>query len=240
MSDENIFAEALREGQTVDEIFNPSQDVDKELEVETPAESQADKEEEPDLKQNSAWKEMRIAKEEADAKAQALEDRLKALEKDGKGEEQSEFVTSLVGENEEVARKWQKEKENLKEELKQELIQEQLASQKKEAAEKEYWNKWTEEQFAKVGVKDQNERNELAKIMTEYTPTDASGNLDYTKGMKLLTDLKKAQVNEDNQKVQVKKNIADATVSKETSTKETKDYLTRHDLRGGWRSVVNR
>lgn len=241
MEKDDFFANVPREGESVEDIFNQmeAETVDKEQEVETPAESLPEKEE-PDLKQNEAWKEIREAREQAEEKARLLEERLQALEKGNKEEGQSEFVTSLVGENEDVSRKWQKEKENLKEEVKQELIQEQLETQKKEKELKEYWNKWTEEQFAKVGVKDQNERNELAKIMTEYTPTDANGNLDYVKGKKLLTDLQKAQAREETQKVQVKKNVADATISKDNATKETKTYMTRQDLRGGWRGLVNR
>lgn len=246
--EDNIFAGAPHEGQTLEEVLNPT--VEKELEVEKPAESQTEKEIEklelPDeenlaiQKRNSAFEEMRESREQAEAKAQDLEARLKALERDKETVEQPEFLTEIVGKNEDVARKWQQERENLKEEVKQELVQAQVEAQKKEAETKEYWNKWTEDQFKKVGVKDQNERNELAKIMNDYTPTDDKGNLDYEKGKKLMLDLKKAQTKEEEVKVQVKKNIADATVSRETSTKETKTYLTRNDLRGGWRGLVGR
>lgn len=246
--EENIFADVPREGETLEEVLNP---VEKELEVEKPAESQAEKEEvkevdklelpdEAILKKNSAWEEMRESREQAEAKAQQLEQRLQALEKE-KGEvEQPAFLTEIVGKNEEVAREWQKERETLKEEVKQELVQAQIDAQKKEAEAKEHWNKWTEEQLTKVGAKDENTRNELRKVMNDYTPTDERGWLDYSKGMKLLNDLKKVQIKEEEMKIQVKKNIADATVSRETSTKETKNYLTRNDLRGGWRGIVHK
>ncbi len=56
----------------------------------------------------------------------------------------------------------------------------------------------------------------------------------------LLTDLKKAQSQEEDQNIQVKKNLADATVSRETSAQKNKGYLTSHDLRGkDWRQMVH-
>ncbi len=243
--EENIFANASREGESIEEILNPT--VEKELEVEKPTESQAEKEVEkldlPDesiLKKNSAWEEMRVAKEESDSKIADLESKLEALSKSGEEVKQPEFLTDMVGKNEEIARKWQEERNNLKEEVKQELIQAQVDAQKQEADTKAYWDRWTSDQLNKVGAIDPNVRNELRKIMNEYTPTDEQGNLDYVKGMKLLTDLKKGEAQEAEKKIQAKKNIADATVSKETSSKESKGYLTRNDLRQGWRGIVNR
>ncbi len=250
--EDNIFAEVAREGETLDEILTPS--VDKELEVEKPAESQTEKDIEkldlPDesvLKKNSAWERMREEKEESDRKLQELESKLSALEskKEEKPIEQPEFLTDMVGKNEEIARKWQQERASIKEEAKQELVQAQIEAQKKEAETREYWNKWTQERFSEVEQEfkvdfksNASLKNELAKIMNDYTPTDDKGNLDYRKGMKLLTDLKKAEAQQEDKKVQVKKNIADATVSKETSTKERKNFVTRNDLRGGWRKLV--
>lgn len=224
--------------------------VDKELEEETPAESLPEKLELPDeslLKKNSAWEEMRIAREEAEAKAQELETRLSALERED-SPEKSEFVKSLVGENEDVEKVWAKEKESLKEEVKRELVQEQLDVQNKAKEQQEYWAKWTNERLSEVEKEfkvdfktDESKKNELSKIMLEYSPTDEQGNLDYRKGYKILQDLGKVKEAEETQKTQVKKNIADATVSKETSTQKNKDFVTSNDLRGrDWRSWVGK
>jgi len=253
--EENIFADVPREGQTLDEVLNLG--VDKELQGDEPAKSLPEKEKEvekldlPDesiLKKNSAWERMREEKEESDRKLQELESKLQEVleskREENKEIEQPEFLTKMVGKNEEIARGWQQEKELLKEEVKQELIQAQAEAQKKEKEAQEYWTKWTAERFHEVEKEfnvnftaEPSLKNELAKIMTEYTPTDDKGNLDYKKGMKLLTDLKKYESKEETQKTQVKKNIADATVSKETSTKTDKGYVTRNDLRGGWGAV---
>lgn len=240
MENESIFADVPREGETLEEVFNS---VEKEPEVEKPAESQAEKEIEklelPDeeqlaiQKRNTAFEEMRKTNEELASRLESLE-----KEKEQATFEQPEFLKKMIGENEEVTKDWQKEKEAIKEEVKQELIREQAEIQRKEAETKAYWNTWTLEQLDKVGAKDENTRNELKKVMADYTPTDEQGNLDYSKGMKLLTDLKKAQIQQEEQKVQAKKNIADATVSKETSNNESKDYVTSHDLRKkGWRGL---
>ena len=249
MSDE-IFGEIPREGETVEEVLNS---VDKELQVEVPAESLPEKEklELPDesiLKKNSAWEEMRTAREEAEAKAQELEARLQALENEGKGEEKSEFVAALVGENEEVSRSWAKEKESLKEEIKREQIQEQLEAQRKEKEQKEYWTKWTNDRLSEVEKEfnvdfksDENKKNELSKVMLDYSPTDEQGNLDYRKGMKILNELSRVKEVEETQKTQVKKNIADASVSKETSTQSNRGFVTSNDIRGrDWRSFVDK
>ena len=256
---DDIFADFPREGETVEEVLNS---VDKEIqaevetkeeskvEIEKPAESQTEKLELPDesvLKKNSAWEEMRIAREEAEAKAQELEARLSALEKDD-SPEKSEFVKSLVGENEDVEKVWAKEKESLKEEVKREMVQEQLDAQRKEQEQKEHWAKWTNERLSEVEKEfnldfktDESIKNELSKVMRDYSPTDEQGNLDYRKGFKILTELSKVKVQEESQKTQVKKNIADATVSKETSAQSNKGFVTSNDLRGkDWRSWVNK
>lgn len=251
MEEENIFANAPHEGETPEEFFKEeSESVDKELEVEKPAESQAEKEEESDLKLNSTWKEMR---EEVRAEKQArldLEQRLQEIESKGKIDEpieQPEFLTKMIGQNEEVAKDYRSYESELKEKIKQELIEDQVKAQEKEEETKQYWNKWTQERFKEVESEfkvnftaEPTLRNELAKIMTDYTPTDEQGNLDYRKGMKLLTDLKKSELREEEQKVQVKKTISDASVSRETSSKQTKDFLTAKDMRGGWRSIVGK
>lgn len=247
MSDGDLLAEIPREGESVEDIFNS---VDKELQEEAPAESLPEKLDLPDediLKKNNAWEEMREAREEAEHKAQELETRLAALETGNKEVEQPEFLTKMIGENEEVAKDWLKEKATIKEEVKQELIREQADLQRKDVETKKYWLEWTDARFKevendfKVNFKSQPSlKNELAKVMNDYTPTDEQGNLDYRKGMKLLTDLKKSQNADEDNKVQVKKNIADATVSRETSAQKNKGYLTSHDFRGkDWRQMVH-
>ncbi len=184
MSDGDLLAEIPREGETPDDIFSS---VDKELQEETPAESLPEKLDLPDesiLKKNSAWEEMRESREAAEAKARELEERLQALEKEEVAE-QPEFLTKMIGENEEVARDWLKEKATIKEEVKRELVREQIEAEKKEADTKAYWLNWTDERFKevekdfKVDFKSQPSlKNELAKVMNDYTPTDEQGTLD--------------------------------------------------------------
>lgn len=246
MDKDSIFGEVPTEGQSIEEVLDA---VDKEQEVEKPVDSLPEKLELPDesiLKKNSAWEEMRTAREEAEAKAQELEARLSALEKPD-SLEKNDFVKSLVGENEDVEEKWAKEKESLKEEMKRELIQDQLDAQQKEQEQKEHWMNWTNDRLSEVEKEfnvdfkaDESKKNELSKIMLEWSPTDEQGNLDYRKGMKILNELDKIKVTEKHASTQVKKDIADATVSKETSVQQNKGYLTSQDLRGkDWRTAVN-
>jgi len=246
--DDSDIAGIPREGETPEEIFSS---VDKELQEETPAESQTEnKEDEVDLKKNDAWKELREERDRERVAREALEARLAALEtseKDEESSEKSEFVRSLVGDNEEVAKTWEKEKGSLKEEVKRELIQEQLDADRKAREQKEYWSKWTDERLSEVEKEfnvdfksNEGKKNELSKIMIDYSPTDEAGNLDYRKGMKILNELSRVKEAEETQKIQVKKNVADATVSKETSVQKNKGFLTSQDLRGkDWRSVMN-
>lgn len=244
--DGSLLAEILREGEDNQNILDS---VDKELEVEKPAESLPEKEEKtveklelPDeaiLKKNSAWEEMRV-------KNEALEERLNALEKPD-STEKSEFVSSLVGDNQDVEAKWAKEKQSLKEEVKREMVQDQLDAEQKAKDQKEHWIKWTNERLSEVEKEfnvdfktDESLKNELSKIMLDYSPTDEQGNLDYRKGMKILNELDKVKVTEKHASTQVKKDIADATVSKETSVKTNKGYMTSQDFRKkDWRSMVN-
>lgn len=248
MDKDSIFGEVPTEGQSIEEVLDA---VDKEQEVEKPAESPAEKEvlELPDesvLKKNSAWEEMRVARETAETKARELETRLSALEKED-SPEKSEFVSSLVGDNEDVEAKWAKEKISLKEEVKREMVQDQLDAEQKAKEQKEHWANWTNDRLSEVEKEfnvdfktDESKKNELSKIMLDYSPTDEQGNLDYRKGMKILNELDRVKVTEKNASIQVKKDIADATVSKETSVKKNKDYYTSQDLRGkDWRTIVN-
>lgn len=244
--EEDSLANILREGEDNQNILDS---VEKELEVAKPAESLPDKEIEklelPDeeklasQKRNSAFEEMRV-------KNETLEARLASLEKE-ESPEKSEFVSSLVGDNEDVEAKWAKERESLKEEIKRETIQDQLDAQEKKRVQDEHWKNWTQERFDEVEKEfkvdfkaDENLKNELSVIMRDVSPTDEQGNLDYRKGMKLLNDLNKVKVTEKHASTQVKKDIADATVSKETSVQKNKDFLTSHDIRkaGGWRGLT--
>lgn len=242
MEEDNFFADIPREGQSLEEL---DQDVDKELQEESPAESQTE-EEEPDLKKNDAWREMREAREQAEYRAQQLEERLQALERGEETIEQPEFLTDMIGENEEVARKYRDYEQTFKERIKQELIQDQINAERRQQEEEDRLNKWRDDNYAQIEKenkvdfsKDESLKNELAKVLIEYSPTDDQGNLDFRKGWKILTDLKKVSVSEQSQRTQIKKNIADATVTKDTSTKDTKMYLDTNDLRGkDWRSLL--
>lgn len=247
--EKGFLAEIPLEGETLEQALDS---VDKELQEEATAESLPEKLELPDeeklaaQKRNSAFEEMRIAREEAEAKAQSLEARLSALERED-SPEKSEFVKSLVGENEDVEQVWAKEKQSLKEEMKRELVQEQLDAEQKAKDQKEHWAKWTNDRLSEVEKEfnvdfktDESKKNELSKIMLDYSPTDEQGNLDYRKGYKILTELNKVRASEETQKTQVKKNIADATVSKETSVKENTGFVTSNDIRGkDWRTYLN-
>ena len=242
MDEDNLLADIPLEGDTVEEVLDQ---VDKELQDEDPAESLPEKEEvekldlpdESVLKKNKAWEEMRL-------KNEALEQRLKDLEKSD-SKEKSEFISTLVGDNEEVEEKWNKEKMSLKEELKREMVQEKLDAERQAQENKQKWIDWTNERLSEVEKEfkvdfkaDESKKNALSKIMLEYTPTDNQGNLDYRKGMILLNQLEKAKEAEKSTSTQAKKNLADATVSKETSVEKNKDYYTSADLKGkDWRSL---
>lgn len=250
---DNIFAGVAREDEDIENVLD--QIVDKQPQEETtPEESQTQKAEieAVDLKKNEAWKEMRQTLETERQAREDLEQRLKDIESQktvNQSIEQPKFLTDLVGENAEVARSYYEHAQALKEEIKREFYQEQQQLVENQLKEKERWDKWTKDRLSeieseyKVDLTTPNEKgennlkNELAKVMLEYSPSDDQGNLDFRKGMKILTDLKKTETREENQKVQVKKNISDATVSKESSSKETKDYMTAADFRktGRWR-----
>lgn len=244
--EESDIANIPREGETAEEVFDS---VDKELQEEAPADPQPEKPEKlelPDthvLKQNETWEKMRKDNE-------ALQERLEKLEKGDDNVievEESEFVTALVGENAEVTKKWHDEKQSLKEEMKREILQEQIDAQKKDEEQRQYWLKWTDDRLSEVEKEfnvdfkaDESKKNELSKIMLDYSPTDEQGNLDYKKGYNILTKLNKINDMAKSESTQVKKNVADATVSKETSVQKNKDYLTSQDLRGkDWRTVIN-
>lgn len=252
-NNEDFLADFPQEGQNIDEVLDTLADGIKQEEATAESLTEKASEEETkdevpteskeDLKKNDTWKQMREELEferaervKAQEEARKLETRMQEIVVN-KQSSQPEFLTDLIGENPEVASKYQSHVSLLKEEIKRELIEEQVSQARKAQEEKAYWDKWTNEQFEKVGATDENIRNELGKIMRDYTPTDEQGNLSYEKGMKILNDLKKAQIAETEVKTQVKKNVADATVSRETNTSKNRDFVNQHDLRklgSGW------
>jgi len=254
--EENIFADAEREGQTLEEFLDQHEDSAKE---EVPQESQAEKTEEkkvekpkeepePDLKKNQTWKEMREENERKEKALEELNARLAELEKQTKVEklEQPAFLTDMIGENEDVARKYQEHERSIIERAKKEFLEEQRKEAEHKKAESEKWIKWTADRLQEVEKEynvdfkaNESLKNELSKVMIKYSPSDEHGNLDYRKGMEILNDLKKVSVEVETQKTEAKKKIADATVSKETNARQSKEYMTSNDFRNrGWRSLI--
>ena len=245
---EDIFADVPKEGE------NPFKDMEKE----TPPESQpekepkADKPEEgdntPDEKnlpfhEHPRWKErekeLKELRERDETTAKELADLKAFKEKTEKTFAPQEtkipdWFRELYGDNEIAYQKYQEHEQSKEQEIEQRILAKQQEEVQKTAQETAKWSKWVEDNITKLeedGAKF--DRNKLIKTMLDYRPTDEAGNFDFQKGYKIYEALNP----EEKPDIEARKKIADTSISKKGESPK-KDYMTSAELRRqSWQSL---
>ena len=246
---------------TLDEIFadipKEGDDPFKDMETVTPSESQpenepkveepvvgddntpsAEAEENVPFHKHPRWQQM----QEKASKVDTLEAELAELREsvtrrsDSSDIEVPESFKRLYGDDPEAYKAYREEQVRLKEELKQELIREQIEEVQREEAERTHWLGWIDEQHERLKSLGRSyDRNELDKIMLDYAPTDADGNLDYDKGYALYETIKASKPQSTNSTA--RKQLAAAATATTTGDPPKKDFMTPADLRKSWAAL---
>lgn len=244
-----IFADIKQEGS------DPFEDIEKAIQSESQPEKEAKEEvkkEEPKKGENTPeienipfhkhprWiekenelKELRKFKDEISPKLSEIESRLKTDEK----VEIPDWFKELYGENETAYRKYLEHEDKRTQEIEQNLISRQEQTRVQAEVENQKWDKWVIDQISTLKSEGKEfDEAKLKKVMIDYSPTDASNNLDFQKGYKIYEALEKNPIN--SEKSQARKQLGDITTQSPKGEAPKKDFLTAHDLRNrSWGSL---
>ncbi len=259
--EQDFFASISREGtdpfaelDTQDDA--PAESQPENAEVDKPNEPTDVEEEKPiPYHKDPRWKKQREdlkaeqeARAQAEARAQELEEEIARVRSGGKIE-QPEFLTDLVGENEIVARNFQQYEQQLRQRIVEDLRKEEAMERARAAQEEQKGLQWINQSLDEIsdefGVQMRTSTGELTptakgvlELINEYPIDDGNGNIDIKKGYEMYNKLKAQEELVKAQKAQVRKDIADSTISKDNSGRTQREYLTQNDLRGkGWNSL---
>lgn len=231
---------------------SPAENTPEEKEEETPAEEtpaepapEAEEEEQIPFHKHPRWierenelKEERQAREELEAEIASIKARIDAP---ATGDSDiPDWFKELYGENQTAWTKYRQHEEARTLEIEKNIIARQEAAREQAAKEEKRWEGWVEEQMD--ALKEEGltfDRNELAKIMLDYSPTDENNNLDFRKGYAIYEALKaKPEAPKQDAKSEARKMLADTTTSTTKGEPAKKDFMTPEDLRNrSWSSL---
>jgi hypothetical protein len=168
-------------------------------------------------------------KEELEEMKAHMEEKFNNLETKQSLNEIPSWFVEMFGDNEAAWKVWEKKEKADRENILKEaanLYEKQKAVTEEES---QHWDQWVDDNVSSIpNIKNENDKNELLKIMLDYKPTDDEGNLDFQKGYNIWKMSKKQ-----NEVTQNKKEIADVTNSESSAEKSNdKGYLTTNDIRG--------
>ena len=190
------------------------------------------------IKQREDLESERKARELAERRAQELEAR---LAKD------DDLTRDLVGDDEDAQdrlRKWEeaiitKASVRLREQQENEVRQKQEEEQRMQGWVRENLEMLKDDTGAEfiqgdtitpAGV-------EFLDIVKRYPVDDGTGYIDFKKSFELYKELKSIETAKSKVQSDARKRLADATTTTDNSSKQSKDYATPADLRGGWTSL---
>ena len=241
--EQDIFADFKKEGE------NPFQDMGEE----TPTESQTVNEPEEDVTDTSKeekesvpfhkhprWiereQELQELRERDAERDRQIAELLAAQERTKETSTIPDWFVELYGDNQTAWEKYSAHEQARTAEIEARVLAKQQEEQKKAAQEEQFYAKWVDEQVDALetsGLKF--DRNELIKIMVEYSPTDGDNNLDFRKGYAIYEAL---HTKPDTEKSDARKQLADTTTTTSRNDAPKKDYMTPADLRNrSWGSL---
>ncbi len=168
-------------------------------------------------------------------------ERIQRLEENGKQPAQAQaqksdsipaWFANYFGTEAQAKEAWENlkpvDRDSLKAEIRDELRREQQA----ESQSTQKWDKWVNEQVETLEEEGETfERNALLKVMDQYRPSDAEGNLDFRKGLELL----RFKGEPKGEAIEAKRKAgALATATKTGSAPDKKNYVTPSDIKK-WR-----
>lgn len=141
-----------------------------------------------------------------------------------------EWFTTRFGEDPNLWKAYSTTTQAEKADIKKEIMAEIRAEQNQAKEQEAHWQNWVAENVQ--NLKDEGEKfdeNALYKVMTDFNPTDAQGNLDFRKGLALLKQLD-TKGDADKDKANARKEVAASTTSSVKGEKQA-PVLTPKQLR---------
>ena len=156
-----------------------------------------------------------------------LEEKLGARDKD----KVPTWFTERFGEDPKLWTAYRQTTQEEKADIKKEIMAEIRAEQAQESQRQAGLQTWVQDSIQEL--KDEGEKfdeNALLKILTDYSPTDAQGNIDFKKGLAILRQLDSAKGDKEKEKSTARKEVAASTTSSSKGEK-TAQVLTAKQLR---------
>ena len=178
--------------------------------------SQPDKEAEDKIPfhKHPRWEAMMRKNKELEAELESLKGTVESRQHESDEEEEVEipqWFVDLYGDDPETFKAYLQAEEQ-KEAEREERIIRRMAERKDEESRKEQeYQEWVDDQLETLRESGEDfEDNALMKVMVEYAPSDAEGNLDFSKGLAILRKLGGGEPGS-NKSVSDKKRIAAST-----------------------------
>jgi hypothetical protein len=144
----------------------------------------------------------------------------------------SPFLKKLVGEDPELAKDWEAEKESIRQQTIEayEAKQQEIAQARE--AESKRWLNWVDSSIKNLRDSGKEfDDNELKAIAVKYKPTDELGNIDFNLAYELLLERKAKEQEKQEEKSTARKKIASETTTVTKGETPKRDYMTRRDFR---------
>ncbi len=144
----------------------------------------------------------------------------------------SPFLKKLVGEDPELAKDWEAEKDAIRQQTIEayEAKQQELAQARE--AEGKRWLDWVDSSVKSLRDSGKEfDDNELKAIAVKYKPTDELGNIDFNLAYEILMEKKAVKKEEEGEKSTARKKLASETSSTNKGETPKRDYLTHRDFR---------
>jgi hypothetical protein len=238
---ENELADVKNEGESLDDVLGnlaSESQTEENSEKEKPAEGVVPVEDNIPFHKHPRWiereNELNELRERDEQTARELAE-LKASRSENT--EVPPWFSELYGDNKVAWQKYSAQEEAKFAELESRVVARFEEKQTKAQKEAEHWEKWVDSEMVRLeSTGNKFDRNELTKVMLEYSPTDNNNNLDFNKGYKIYEALKGKP---DSARSEARKQIADTTsVATTRGEPAKKDYMTAADLRNrSWGSL---
>lgn len=144
----------------------------------------------------------------------------------------SPFLRKLVGEDPELAKDWEAEKESIRQATIEAYEAKQQQVVEARDAESKRWLNWVDTSVN--SLKDSGkvfDENELKAIAVKYKPTDDLGNIDFNLAYEILMEKKSIEKEKEGEKSNARKRVAADTSSTTKGETPKKDYMTHADFR---------
>lgn len=171
------------------------------------------------------WKQLQEEKRQQADKIATYEQRFAELESKITQREQAkipEWFSTRFGEDQTSWDAYKQTSQSEKSDLKKEIMAELKAETQQETKRQADLNDWVQDNLN--SLEDEGEKfdkNALLKVLNDYAPSDANGNIDFKKGLAILRQFEASKAVETKEKSTARKEVASATTSSSKGEKQS-------------------